>query len=330
MVGPFVLQWHITGRCNLRCRHCYQEETGPGELSLPDLLSVYGQFLELLDRLSVKGQISLTGGEPLCSPNFFPLLERFHADRERISFCVLTNGTLLTPETVERIRALEPGYVQVSLEGGPKMNDSIRGKGTAKRIAKGIRLLKKAGIFTSLSFTATSENFRDFPAAVRYGKRCGADRIWSDRYIPLGAAARREWVLDPEETAEYLSLMAREEERLRRSASRTRVTMRRALQFQKTGDFAYGCTAGDTLLTVLENGDLVPCRRMPVVLGSLMRESMESLYFGHPFLKRLRESPVPDGCENCEASETCRGGLRCLSYALYGDCGRRDPGCSWS
>ena len=22
----FVLQWHITHKCNLRCKHCYQED----------------------------------------------------------------------------------------------------------------------------------------------------------------------------------------------------------------------------------------------------------------------------------------------------------------
>lgn len=52
----------------------------------------------------------------------------------------------------------------------------------------------------------------------------------------------------------------------------TTMSMYRALQFQITNDFAYGCTAGDTLLTVMENGDLVPCRRMPIIVGNLLKD----------------------------------------------------------
>jgi len=25
----FIIQWHLTERCNLRCRHCYQEGQKP-------------------------------------------------------------------------------------------------------------------------------------------------------------------------------------------------------------------------------------------------------------------------------------------------------------
>jgi len=35
-----LLQWHITERCNLRCKHCYQEGKAAPELPLPRLPSV--------------------------------------------------------------------------------------------------------------------------------------------------------------------------------------------------------------------------------------------------------------------------------------------------
>lgn len=47
--------------------------------------------------------------------------------------------------------------------------------------------------------------------------------------------------------------MAKERLKLKRKQyNKTTISMYRALQFQKTNDFAYGCTAGDTLLTVME------------------------------------------------------------------------------
>ena len=107
----------------------------------------------------------------------------------------------------------------------------------------------------------------------------------------------------------------------------TTISMYRALQFQMTNDFAYGCTAGDTLLTVMENGDLVPCRRMPIVVGNLFERSMYDLYKKSPILKRHRDKKIPDECDECEHSEMCHGGLKCLTYALYGDLNHKDIGC---
>ncbi len=51
----------------------------------------------------------------------------------------------------------------------------------------------------------------------------------------------------------------------------TQVTMSRALQFCKQEKFHIKCTAGTKLLTVMENGDLVPCRRIPIVLGNVLK-----------------------------------------------------------
>jgi len=104
--------------------------------------------------------------------------------------------------------------------------------------------------------------------------------------------------------------------------------MYRALQFQMTNDFAYGCTAGDTLLTVMENGDLVPCRRMPIILGNLLNEKMIFLYENSSILKKLRNEIIPDDCKECEHSEMCHGGLKCLTYALYKNLNHKDIGCN--
>ena len=39
--GYFTLQWHITHRCNLRCRHCYQDDYSAFESrdALSDILN---------------------------------------------------------------------------------------------------------------------------------------------------------------------------------------------------------------------------------------------------------------------------------------------------
>lgn len=329
MVKKFVLQWHLSENCNLKCLHCYQENHKPIQLSYEQLEKIYKQYKNLLKKLKMKGHINITGGEPLCNPHLFKILDLIKKDEKLISFSILTNGTLITENIAKKIKSYNPYYVQVSLEGGQKTNDYIRGKGTYKKIAKGIKNLKKYNIFTSISFTATTLNYKEFPKVVSYAKKYKVDNVWSDRYIPLGDSEDKNLSLNVSQTQEYLSIMAKERLKLKRKQfNKITISMYRALQFQKTNDFAYGCTAGDTLLTVMENGDLVPCRRMPIVVGNLLKDDMYKLYKTNPILKKLRKNIIPDDCNDCEHAQMCHGGLKCLTYAIYKDLNHKDIGCN--
>ena len=329
MVKKFVLQWHLSENCNLKCLHCYQENHKPVQLKYEQLLEIYNQFKHLLKMKKMKGHINITGGEPLCNPHLFKILELIKQDKELISFSILTNGTLITENIAKKIKNYNPDYVQVSLEGGKKMNDYIRGKGTYKKIANGIINLRNQGIFTSISFTATKLNYKEFPKVVKYARKYDVNNVWSDRYIPLGDSEDKDLSLDYKQTRKYLEILNKERKKLKkRKNNNTTISMYRALQFQMTNDFAYGCTAGDTLLTVMENGDLVPCRRMPIIIGNLLKENMYDLYVKNDILKSLRKNTIPDDCIECENSELCRGGLKCLTYALYKNLNHKDIGCN--
>ena len=299
------------------------------QLKYEQLVDIYEQFKELLKKLKMKGHINITGGEPLCNPYLFKILNLIKKDQDLITFSILTNGTLITEDIAKKIKDYNPYYVQVSLEGSKKTNDYIRGKGTYNKIAKGIVNLKKQDIFTSISFTATKLNYKEFPKVVKYAKKYKVNNVWSDRYIPLGDLADKNLALNYKQTREYLTIMNKERNKLMKlKNNHTTISMYRALQFQMTNDFAYGCTAGDTLLTVMENGDLVPCRRMPIVVGNLFESKMFDLYENSELLKELRRKKIPDECSDCEHSEMCHGGLKCLTYAIYNNLNHKDVGCN--
>jgi len=327
LVGRFVLQWHLSEICNLKCLHCYQENHKPITLPYKDLLNILEQYRELLKKLNVKGHINLTGGEPLCYPHLYDLLEEFKKDSDLYSFSILTNGTLINDDVAKKLASYNPEYIQVSLEGGKKINDYIRGKGVYEKVANAIKCLKKYNIFVSLSFTATKLNYKEFPKVVKYAAKYHVDNVWSDRLIPLGDTKLKEYQMNKEETNEYLKIMEEERIKLRKKKSNTNIAMYRALQFQMTNDYPYACSAGKDLLTVMENGDLVPCRRMPIYVGNLLKDNMWKLYKNNKILKDLRKDTTPDDCKNCEFSNRCRGGLKCLTYAIYNDLNHKDVGC---
>jgi radical SAM protein with 4Fe4S-binding SPASM domain len=331
-----VLQWHLTERCNYRCAHCYQEGYAGEELGFEELLEVLEQYRELLDRwqeerqpFPVKGQITLTGGEPFLREDFPDLLERLTSDPRTFRVAILTNGSFIDEETARWLGGLGITFVQVSLEGGRERNDRIRGEGSHARAVEALENLVRAGVPTLISFTASRSNFREFPEVARLGHELGVSRVWADRLIPSGVGASlRDELLSPEETRELFGIMRETRAELSRRFTRTEISMGRALQFLVGGGEPYRCGAGERLITLEPDGTVLPCRRMPIRVGNVRDTRLATIYYENPLLRALRDPErVSEGCEGCAHALRCAGGLRCLSRAVTGDPFRADPGC---
>lgn len=376
----FYLQWHLSEACNLKCLHCYQENKEIVNLNKGQLFNILDQYKNLLKELGVKGHINLTGGEPLCSPYFFDILEQFKKDSNLYSFCILTNGTLINDEIAKKISEYSPKYVQVSLEGGKRINDYVRGEGVYNKVASALKFLRKYGIYTSISFTSTKLNYKEFPKVVEFGIKNHASAIWSDRFIPVKSnnvkniynetdkqkvIRNNEFLMDSKELQEFLEIMYKEKEKIEKKQNKLNVKfynkykefvdlynsgkiykrhsmefykdkygyrlpeikMHRALQFTKTNEMPYHCTAGNSLLTVMENGDLVPCRRMPIIVGNLLKDDMLYLYKNNKVLLDLQKQEIPKDCLKCNYFKSCLGGLKCLNYAVKGNYNIKDINC---
>jgi len=335
-VRHLVLQWHITERCNYRCSHCYQESYDGEELSFAEMVGVLGQFKELVERQNAedrpfrtRGDVRITGGEPFVRKDCLQFLEVLSENRNWLRFGVLTNGSYVDESMARRLRELGTAFVQVSVEGAKETNDRIRGEGAYDRAAAALVNLVRQGIRSLISFTAQRGNFHEFKDVAELGRRLGVSRVWSDRLIPFGTgAAMRQEMLSPEETRRFFEIMFEARTEAGRSFCRTDISMCRALQFLVGGGEPYHCAAGDDLLTLQPDGDVYPCRRMPIRVGNAREESLTEIYYGAELLRELRDrSRVADGCEDCRYAQRCGGGLRCLSYAVFGDPFRADPGC---
>ena len=330
------LQWHITARCNLRCAHCYQEDYSQEEFRFHDLLAVVKQFEELLDEVGreqapfpSRGHITVTGGEPFVREDFLDLLEALSAKKDQFTFAILTNGTLIDEAMARRLRGLAPVYVQVSIEGDKATNDRIRGPGAFDRAVTALRYLVRAGVPSAISFTAHKGNHHEFGAVAKLGRDLGVTLVWADRLIPWGSGlALRGETFTPDETRQFFETIYEARAEAARSFCRTEIAMHRALQFLVGGGHPYRCAGGDTLIAVEPNGDVSPCRRMPIRVGNLVENPLVELYTKSDLLRALRDrSRVAKGCEACRYARQCGGGLRCLAYAITGDPFAADPGC---
>lgn len=325
-----LLQWHISDSCNLRCKHCYQSDYKTSDLSFVQLMSIYDQFIEMIQEFQkfnfVRAHINVTGGEPFYRDDFLDIVEKFNLNKHLHSFAILSNGIFITKEIAIQLKAYNVSYVQVSLEGSENTHDAIRGNSSFQKAISGIQNLVDAKIQTVVSFTVHKQNYLDFSEVVEICRKIGVHRVWADRLIPFGNGQNlKNDILDTNEFQSFLNTMNIEQKRLINTP--TEVSMYRALQFLKGNGKPYSCTAGDSLICILANGDLVPCRRMPIVVGNVLNNNLLYLYKKSSVLNDLRMKKCPTNCMNCMFSKYCNGGLKCLSYSMYGDYNEKDPNC---
>ncbi|EKQ56733.1 MULTISPECIES: radical SAM protein [unclassified Clostridium] len=330
-----LLQWHITNKCNKRCKHCYQEDYYGTEFSLEELISFGKQYLELLyefnkvNNQNLKGQINITGGEPFIRKDIWGLLDFFKENNKYIEFGVLTNGSLLNEDVVSRLKFYNPKMVQVSLDGSKKTHDNIRGKNSYTEVINSLKMLKKYKLKTVVSFTANNRNYKEFKDVVKVAQKCKVHKVWTDRMVSIGFGNNKDIrTLDKEQVIEYVNIIRNEQTKILNMFSKTIISGERSLQFLGGCGNCYKCSAGDGLIILLENGEVMPCRRLPIKAGNIKNSSLKEIYFNSKVFKQLRNfERTPNGCAKCSFLKLCGGGAKCISYGVYGDYKYGDYGC---
>ncbi|MDR3321926.1 MAG: radical SAM protein [Synergistaceae bacterium] len=191
-----VIVWHITGRCNLRCRHCYSSsDDAPGSIWPGELDDTEARlFLASLPEIAPP-TLLFSGGEPLVHPNFFSYIKIARGLGLNVS--ISTNGTLIDAAAAAKIAAAGVSYVGVSLDGVRDENDDFRGReGAFDEALNGIKALSVAGRQDGrrigLRVTLASPVLRNLDSLLALALDLPVSRICFYHFIPSGRGA-----LDP-------------------------------------------------------------------------------------------------------------------------------------
>ncbi|MCI5159771.1 MAG: radical SAM protein [Candidatus Electrothrix sp. AUS1_2] len=182
---------------------------------------------------------------------------------------------------------------------------------------------------TTVSFTATKKNYNDILRLSFLCNRLNINNLWTDRVIPSPGDAEG-LSLGPDEVRKYIRLLRLAVLiNLFHPVTRNRVSFSRGLQFLTfPRQRPYRCSAGRTLLALMPDGDVYPCRRMEYLAGNLFEHSISEIYETNTLISRLQDNTIPvRGCEKCRHARYCHGGLKCLAMVKNGDPFTRDPGC---
>jgi MoaA/NifB/PqqE/SkfB family radical SAM enzyme len=332
MNDPFYIQWHITDLCNLRCKHCYQDDfSRNGDLDWAGLQKVSDSILTTMREWDRRACINLTGGEPLLKPELFPLLTRLDQDPRVSELGIITNGTLLDHETVEKLAAFTKlRKLKISLDGpDADTNDAIRPEGTFKKIVKNVSEIRRDNRFEIfLMTTVMRRNFRSIPALIRLCQDLGVHGLILERFIPWGRGRGiRDEVLNPKEWRELLESLF---EFFSMEIAEGDVFPYQAFEVILSGDemelLGAPCVIGSDGVCIMPDSSVLPCRRFPITIGNLLNESLKEIWNESEILIQLREKGNLKGkCGKCQM-EDCRG-CRSLALALTGDYLEEDPHC---
>lgn len=327
---PRLVDWALTAKCNLNCRHC--RGMAGGELSTEKAKSLVAEIAALKP-----GWVIVEGGEPLLREDLFELLDLMR-DRQ-LEVHLITNGMLLDAHILANLKC--PGIkVMVSVDGASAPTyETIRGGASFKQVIEHARDYAEAGLLEALNFTVMRSNYREIPALFELARSVGAPKITLIGFKPCHGY--REELLLPEEYREAVRLACQ-------GASRTGIefffdepffwpAVREQGLSAPPPDTGAGILAPATsacifgeYLFIETNGDIKPCSFAPLVLGNINQRSLEEIWREvgvSPFFEQVRKAESRTGhCRDCPHLADCKG-CRSRTFMLTGDWFASDPCC---
>lgn len=330
------VSWNVTRVCNLSCKHCYRDA---GARAPNELMTEEGKvLLEDIASVGKGGLLVLSGGEPLMRDDIFELAS--YGSDLGLRVVMGSNGTLITREVAERLRASGVSGVAISLDGAEApSHNSFRGMpGAFEGALNGARACREAGINLQINITVTKHNYQEVPQILDLAEKLGARGVHLFHFVPTG---RGREILESEITVEqYVKLLNYIFKRQQKATMLVKPTCapqywayllrehkgaRFLPKFLK--QFSKGCLAGTGYCCITPEGNVTPCPYLPVVVGNVRNTEFCKLWYESDVLQNLRNERLLKGaCRTCDYTNVC-GGCRARAYAHGKDYLAPDPAC---
>jgi radical SAM protein with 4Fe4S-binding SPASM domain len=347
--APLFAVWNFTNRCNLRCRHCYQNSD---TRALSDELTT-AEKLDLVDQIGAQyvPMMALAGGEPTISPDLLPVLRRCRAHGMHTS--VATNGSTMTPRLAAELADAGARYIEISLDSvHPEKHDAFRGQpGMWHRTVRGMRcVVEQPGLRLGIAMCVHQGNFDEVEDMLEFAVDIGASCIAHFNFIPVGRGVdmaegdltprQREWLLRTFNdwmqsgrigvisTAPQLGRVCLAHSSASGRQSCSHAGSGRGWKARVVAKYLGGCGAGRTYVCIEPNGNITPCVYMPQrVLGNVRQARFADIFRHNEFWDLLCDrGRLTHHCGVCRFKNYC-GGCRARADAYFGAVNAGDPGC---
>jgi radical SAM protein with 4Fe4S-binding SPASM domain len=328
--SPYLVDWAITSKCDLSCRHC--RGFPEGEISTARASRLTSEIAELKP-----GWVIIEGGEPLLREDIFELLGLL---RERgLEVHLITNGMLISPEIVTSLKRLGV-RVMVSIDGAtPETYERVRHGASFEQVVRSALEYARAGLLEAINFTILRMNYLEITAVFRLASSIGAPKVTLIGLKPCVDYATE--LLSPREYKEAIRLTCQ-------AAQETGVefffdepffwaTVKEHKLTAKLPGEGVGivvastsaCAFGDYIFIEV-NGDVKPCSYTSMVVANVSEKSLVRIWdemLASRLINQIRDPKTRTGaCLDCKYLEECKG-CRSRTFALTGDWFASDSVC---
>jgi len=329
-VTPHFIDWVITDKCNLSCRHC--RGMLKGELSTERAKRLITEIAEL-----GPGWVIVEGGEPLLRQDLFELLELMR--QRQLEAHLITNGMLLTPQIIATLKQLGV-RVMISIDGAtPATYEAIRHGASFDRVVQSASNCAQEGLLEAINTAILKTNYTEIPGVLELAASIGAPKV---TFIGLKPCHHYpEELLTPQEYGEAIKLVCQ-------AAQKTGVEFffdepffwatvkEQGLLTQMPAESAgilfpstTACIFGEYLF-IEPNGEVKPCSFAPLVLGNVNEKPLGEIWreaLASPLLNQIKDPKTRTGhCQSCRYLADCKG-CRSRTFVLTGDWFASDPVC---
>ena len=291
-VKPVQIIQYVTGRCNLRCAHCFYKETldskDPGEMEVDDIVNQTSNVSPIL-------WYSITGGEVFIRKDFAELVLKIHEKIRPKFFSLPTNGwyTKKTYDGVLKVlQRLKNGNLILffSIDGPEDVHDKIRGPNSYKKLQETVAKLKHLqtiynNLYLNIVITVQHQNHMHFPKLINDIQNefePTAISINLLRYHSLNSEKLDNFILDSYESAiaEYDKYRNKNSYNFVFNSiikAKEKNQKKIILNAARHDKFTTPCSAGKLSYVVMENGDVKPCEILNNVYGNIKKSSFSSI-----------------------------------------------------
>lgn len=295
---PFHGGFELTVHCNLRCVHCYLNNTEKSQ----DLTTE--EVKEIIDKLYRKGILFLyfTGGEVFIRPDFLEI----YAYAKSLGFIVdiLSNGTLIDNKVVEYLRRDPPARLSLSMYGFTEETyDKItQTKGSHKKFMEAITRIATLDIYKEIKYIVMKDNFSELKLAKAFAETMGFEFVSSFELFPTleGSTEVQENMLTSDEIIKY----EQHDELLCKKWS-VNVNKQNPYALLENEDIPlFTCNIGKTEFSIDHQGYLNPCNKLRLQEHNLLSEDFDVGWNEFSKYKKMRISEK-NKCAKCKYLYIC-------------------------
>ncbi|MFW9824108.1 MAG: radical SAM protein [Candidatus Thorarchaeota archaeon] len=360
-IGPPVVFWSVTHRCNLNCTHCYVDQDMK-EMSFDEACKIIDQLSEAKNFILI-----FFGGEALLRDDIFDLMK--YATEKDVNVALASNGTLIDANVAKTLKKIGVGYVQVSIDGLKEVHEQIRGRGTFDKAISAIKHCINEGLYTCIGTTITQLNVHQIYELIELAKDLKVQKFEIVDFVPSGKASLQAHIsLTPFQIEKFSVIICDIWQKLIEEGYPLTISYKNPIfgrilsqRFPKViiapffksifskealsyfnfserlqsgvfskqspfSPFITGCECGVFTMHIKSTGEVTPCPLNPASLGDVKRHHIQKIWLGSPILNQYRGLKYEGQCGKCNYKSIC-GGCRAKAFISTGSSISSDPTC---